>query len=72
MTKTKGEPWPVERASHAACCLNYGEEFPQLLVTGGINGQRMPFTDMWILDIRRGNWRMVSVGLMCIHVCHIA
>ena len=30
-------PWPVERASHAATCLNYREEHPQLLVTGGID-----------------------------------
>ena len=39
LTKSGGGPWPEERSSHAACCLNYGQQFPQLLVTGGVDRQ---------------------------------
>ena len=40
MTKlepTQGVQWPTERGSHAACCLNYGEDHPKLLVSGGLD-----------------------------------
>ena len=30
----EGEPWPVRRSRHAAVCLDYGGDHPQLLVTG--------------------------------------
>ena len=33
----KGVPWPEERDYHAACCLNYGEEDPKVLITGEWN-----------------------------------
>ena len=36
LEKTEGAPWPVGRDSHAACCLNFGEDDPQLLITGGV------------------------------------
>ena len=52
--------WPVERASHAACCLNYGEEHPQLLVTGGLDNEDNTLQDAWILDVNSGRWREVS------------
>ena len=34
-TNSGGGPWPGERADHAACCLNFGQEHLQILVTGG-------------------------------------
>ena len=55
-----GAPWPVERASHAAICLNYGEEHPQLLVTGGVDNNGNTLGDAWILDVKSGRWREVS------------
>ena len=59
-----GAPWPVERASHAACCLNYGEEHSQLLVTGGKGNYTTTLQDAWILDVNSGRWKEVS-GDVC-------
>jgi hypothetical protein len=59
LNKSGGGPWPVERSFHAACCLNYGQQFPQLLVTGGIDSRGQPLEGVWILDIDRGKWRKV-------------
>ena len=59
LNKSGDGPWPEERGYHAACCLNYGQQFPQLLVSGGLDRQGKPLADLWILDIERGNWRKV-------------
>ena len=50
----------MDRSSHAAYCLNYGEEQPQLLVTGGLDKNGKTLQDAWILDINSGRWREVS------------
>ena len=61
LEKPKGAPWPTAgRDSHAACCLNFGEEHPQLLVTGGVDNNGNTLGDAWILDINSGKWREVS------------
>ena len=59
MNKLGDGPCPEERSGHAACCLNYGQQFPQLLMSGGLDRQGKPLADLWILDIERGNWRKV-------------
>ncbi len=66
MTKVEpveGEPWPVRRAAHAACCLGYGEDHPQLLVHGGVDDNESMLRDMWVLDVDvdTGKWTEVSV-----------
>ena len=53
-------PWPVERYGHAACCLNYGEEYPQLLVIGGWNKNETILNDACILDVKSGSWKSVG------------
>ena len=63
LNKSGGGPWPERKTSHAACCLNYGQQFPQLLVTGGLDRKDRPLTDVWILDIHRGKWRKVKLKL---------
>ncbi|XP_064393126.1 uncharacterized protein LOC135340711 isoform X2 [Halichondria panicea] len=63
VTKVKpvqGEPWPVERSAHAACCLNYGQDHPQLLVYGGRGKSRDTLEDMWMLDVDIGKWTAVT------------
>ena len=47
------------RSLHAACCLNYGEEHPQLLVSGGLDGDDNTLRDLWVLDVERGTWKGV-------------
>ena len=54
-----GDPWPLERGGHSACCLNYGESWPQLLVSGGLHGVIEVLKDMWILDVNSGKWKEV-------------
>ena len=54
-----GEPFPVRRSRHAAVCLNYGGDHPQLLVTGGLDISKKVLNDAWILDVYSGKWREV-------------
>ncbi|XP_064393791.1 kelch domain-containing protein 2-like [Halichondria panicea] len=63
VTKVKpvqGEPWPVVRAGHAACCLNYGQDHPQLLVYGGLDNSNKTLGDMWLLDVDTVKWTEVT------------
>ena len=60
LERPEGAYCPVNRESHAACCLNYGEEHPQLLVTGGVDNYGNTLQDVWILDVNSGRWRKVS------------
>ena len=55
------EPCPEGREGHAAVCLNYGGEHPQLLVTGGRPGFGKVFGDCWILDVDLRKWMKVCV-----------
>ena len=43
-----------------ACCLNYGEDNPQVLVTGGVDKNVNTLHDSWILDVKSGRWKEVS------------
>ena len=51
------------RSSHAACCINYGEDHPQVLVSGGVvfNSHRHEaLSDLWLLDVDSAKWKEVS------------
>ena len=54
-----GVPYPVARDRHAAVCLNYGGDHPQLFVVGGIDIGSKVLNDAWMLDIQSGRWREV-------------
>jgi len=56
------DPWPAKRQDHAACCLNFGEEHPQLLVTGGAGLENKTFSDAWILDVHSRRWKEVGTN----------
>ncbi|XP_064393334.1 kelch domain-containing protein 2-like [Halichondria panicea] len=59
VTKVKpveGEPWPVGRRYHAACCLNYDQDHPQLLVHRGESVDDKVLGDMWIFNVETGKW----------------
>ena len=49
----------MERELHAACCLNYNDKHPQLLVTGGLDNNENALKDAWILDVNSGKWKEV-------------
>ena len=56
----QGESCPVGRCDHAAVCLGHGGDHPQLLVTGGRDGNTR-LSDVWLLDLASGRWREVRV-----------
>ena len=62
LERPEGATWPVERTDHAACCLNYGDDHPQLLVTGGVDKKNKTISDGWVLDVNTGRWREVRDG----------
>ena len=55
----------MERVDHAACCLNFGDVHPQLLVTGGVDKKGKTLSDAWLLDINTGRWREVREVEVC-------
>ena len=60
MDKPEGAAWPVGRDVHAACCLNYGQEHPQLLISGGLDKDHKTLGDAWLLSVATGTWREVG------------
>lgn len=59
--KSQDSPSPEARRGHAACCLNFDQESPQLLISGGINSTfKKVLKDMWMLDINSGTWKEVE------------
>ena len=61
MEPAQGDQWPEARGYHSACALNYGEEHPILLVSGGDNKDHKVLGDMWILDVDSGKWTEVRM-----------
>jgi len=49
----------VGRFDHAACCLNYRDDEPVLLVTGGVDDNGNTLKDGWLLEVNSGRWREV-------------
>ena len=64
MKPVQGEPWPVRRAGYAACCLNYGQDHPQLLVYGGVDNDVKTLGDLWTLNVDTVQWTEVSLVLL--------
>ena len=49
----------MARCYHASVCLGYDGDHPQIVVIGGIGGNKV-LSDMWLLDVVSGIWREVS------------
>ena len=73
MEPAQGDQWPKARGYHSACTLNYGEEHPILLVSGGLDNSLFGnvLGDMWILDVDSGKWTEVRmlVFISCKFLC---
>ena len=61
MKPIPGVPQPVKRSDHRACCLNFGEDNPKVLISGGIDEGDNVLGDMWILDVSSGKWTKVRM-----------
>ena len=69
-----GDQWPEARGRHAACCLNYGEDHPMVLMSGGVgkdkkNERKKVLGDMWILDVDSGKWTEVKMLIYSKFLC---
>ncbi len=51
-------PQPSLRSHHAAVCLDYNNNNPQLLVAGGFDSKEA-ISDVWCLDVRAQSWQQV-------------
>ena len=60
LEKREGEPWPVGRAAHAACCFGFGTKNPHLLVTGGLDNEDKTLKDVWLFDVTNRRWKEVN------------
>ena len=61
MEPAQGDYWPKGRSSHAACCLNYGEDHLMVVVFGGLDERSKVLGDTWILDVDSGKWTEVRI-----------
>ncbi len=52
-----GAPQPFPRGWHAAVCLDYKTNNPQLLVIGGFEVKTL--SDVWCLDVLAQTWQQV-------------
>ena len=60
MEPVPGVPQPVGRSNHAACCLNYNDDHPKLLISGGVDKDNHVLGDARILDVDSGKWTEVK------------
>ena len=61
MEPAQGDQWPEGRVFQAACCVNYGEDHPMVLVSGGVGEGFKVLRDMWILDVDSSKWTEVRM-----------
>ena len=61
MEPHEGEPWPVERDDHVACCLGYAGNHIYLLVTGGVGRDDKALKDVWLFDLSLKKWKEVRL-----------
>ena len=77
LERQEREPWPVERAGNAACCLGFGSQHPHLLVTGGLGNDDKTLRDAWLFDVTNRSWKEVSLmhtklsNLQVTSECHL-
>ena len=67
MEPCAGEPWPVERDYHAACCLGYAGDHIHLLATGGVDGKGKVLSDTWLFNLSLRKWKEVSILVNVVH-----
>ncbi len=52
-----GAPQPSPRSYHAAVCLDYNNNNPQLLIVCGDDDKTL--SDVWCLDVQAQSWQQV-------------
>ena len=72
MEPHEGEPWPVGRDNHAACCLGYAGDHIHLLVTGGRGRDEKTLRDIWLFDLSLKKWKEVRAIMLVTNIalCH--
>ena len=72
MEPHEGEPWPVGRDGHTACCLGYAGDHIHLLVTGGRGRDDKALRDIWLFDLSLKKWKEVRAIMLVTNIalCH--
>jgi hypothetical protein len=60
-------PWPQRRSSHAACVLNFDQEFPQVVVAGGLDENTQALGDLWLLSVDHLMWMKIRAHEVFLH-----
>ncbi len=55
-----GAQQPSPRDGHAAVCIDYNSNNPQLFVIGGYNGKET-CSDVWCLNVPAQSWQQVRL-----------
>ena len=65
--------WPeVTLGHHAACCLGFNSEHPQLLVSGGRTCYDKGLKDVWAFNLSQKKWKHVRFHVdSCLMMFHI-
>ena len=71
MEPCEGEPWPVGRSAHVACCLGYAGDHIHLLVTGGEDRNGKVLNDVWLFNLSLKKWKEVSISMMLCITTHL-
>ena len=71
MKPAQGVQWPETRSGHSASALNYGEDHPMVLVSGGLGEGVETLKDMWILDVDSGKWIEVRMSFNSKFLCDL-
>ena len=46
---------------HAACCIGYGGDHVNLLVSGGESSDDQALKDMWLFNFKSNKWKEVRL-----------
>ena len=61
MEPCEGEPWPVARLHHVACCIGNAGDHIHLVVSGGRGRENKPLNDVWLFDLSLKKWKEVRL-----------
>ena len=67
VVQREGEPWPVERYNHAACCIGYTGDHVHLLVCCGLGRDGNILEDMWLFNVSSKRWKEVRLIIASCH-----
>lgn len=56
---------PSGRVGHTTSCITKGSS-PIVAVVGGVGEKKLTYADVWLLDVRKGQWSEVRMWYSCV------